>query len=134
MAAQNGHQEIVQILVGKESNVEIQPGEVHFLFSFFIHFLLFIFIFFRIKKLLFMLPLLMDTKKLFKFSWTKEEQMPILLIMFSFFFDFQKCKNIVKFTLYLFKRMEKPLSMLLLSMDMKKLSKFFWRKVQISML
>ena len=104
VAAENGYEKIVQILLEKgKPNVDL-PAKVFFFwfvelagfrspFSF--SFLIFPFLLTkRMEKLLFLSLLLKDMNKLFKFYWKKENQMLILHIRlfcwfcFSFFFFF----------------------------------------------
>ena len=96
-------------------------------------------------KLLFILVLKMDMNKLFKFYWKKEEQQMLILqirffikiiilnlfflvsfssfSIFSLFFTF----SFFDF-LFIKKRMEQLLFILLLEMGINKLFKFYWKK------
>ena len=81
IAAQEGHEQIVEILLEKgKANVDL-TNEVILLIVFFFFFFFFFFslshfsIFFikRTEQLLFILLLLMDMNKLFNFYWKKEQ-------------------------------------------------------------
>ena len=103
VAAQNGHEQTVQILLEKgKPNVDLADEVIFidlisfsFLFLFFSLFSLFtFFVIRRMEELLFILLLVKDMNKLFKFYWKKENQMLILqmrlflLIWFLFLFFF----------------------------------------------
>ena len=94
IAAENGFEQIAQILLEKgKANVNL-PRKVSFLFSFSLSYFLFLFFFFsfsfslshffsfdkneRMEKLLFILLLKMGMNKLFKFYWKKEEKQMLI--------------------------------------------------------
>ena len=98
VAAENGYEKIVQILLEKgKPNVDLARKVLFFFdllswsgfrspFSF--SFLIFPFFFInqRVEKLLFILLLVKDMNKLFNFCWKKENQMLISQLRFFFIF------------------------------------------------